>query len=477
MHTYLVNVAQKWGLFHYIRFNTVVDEARWDETSKTWQTSVSVTGGKDAEFSPSYTITSNILVSGVGQLNQPYYPKIDGIDSFKGKIMHSARWDRSYDYAGKKIALIGNGATAAQILPELVKTAESVTMFQRTPNWVIPRDDKPISETMRKVYRYVPGVRKRYRASLMDARESFFEAAVVEDSQMNSIIRQLSLGHMAAQVPNNEDLRKALTPDYPPGCKRIIISDDFYPAIAHPKAKLETRPIDHITASGIAVAGTDSDYDFIVLATGFRTVEFMYPIKIYGSQGAAIEDIWKGGAHAFLGMTVPQLPNFAMLYGPNTNLGHNSIILMIEAQSSYINTLIGPVLKARAASGSGSGLSILPKPDSVKNYNTEIQARLKKSTFSHPNCRSWYKNAEGLVTNNWCGPAVEYQIRTSVVDWNDYIISGTGKESFQPSKARQEIGRIVEEGHSSITKIVSTVIAGVAVVVGVACASLGYIVI
>lgn len=476
MHTYLVNVAQKWGLYHHIRFNTVVDEARWDETSKTWQTSVSVTGGKDAEFTPSYTITSNFLVSGVGQLNQPYYPKIDGIDSFQGKIMHSARWDRSYDFAGKKVALIGNGATAAQILPEIVKTAESVTMFQRTPNWVIPRDDKPISETMRKVYRYVPGIRKRYRASLMDARESFFEAAVVEDSQMNSTIRQLSLGHMAAQLPNNEGLRKALTPDYPPGCKRIIISDDFYPAIGNPKAKLETRPIDHITPAGIAVDGTESDYDLIVLATGFRTVEFMYPIKVYGSHGAAIEDIWKGGAHAFLGMTVSQLPNFAMLYGPNTNLGHNSIILMIEAQSCYINTLIAPVLKARAASGTGGGLSILPKPDRVKDYNIEIQSRLQKSTFSHSSCRSWYKNAEGLVTNNWCGTAVEYQIRTSVVDWNDYIGSGPSKESFQLSKTRQEIGRIVEEGHSSTTKIISTVVAGVAVLVGVARISLSYLI-
>lgn len=467
MHAYLIGVAQKWGLYRYIRFNTVVDEARWDETSKTWQTSVSVTGAKDAEFSPSYTITSNILVSGVGQLNQPYCPKFDGIKSFKGKIMHSARWDRSYDFAGKKIALIGNGATAAQILPEIVKTAESVTLFQRTPNWVIPRDDKPISETMRKVYRYVPGVRKRYRASLMDARESFFEAAAVEDSQMNSVIRQLSLGHMAAQIPNNEELRKALTPDYPPGCKRIVISDDFYPAIANPKTTLETRPIDRVTPSGLAAAGTESDYDLIILATGFRTVEFMYPIKIYGSQGAAIEDVWKGGAHAYLGITVPQLPNFAMLYGPNTNLGHNSIILMIEAQSRYINALFAPVLKARASSGRSDNLSILPKPEKVKEYNAEIQARLQKSTFSHPSCRSWYKNADGLVTNNWCGTAVEYQMRTSVVDWNDYFVSGAGKDTFQLNKTRQEIGRTVEEGHSSIASIISTVVAGVAVAVAV----------
>jgi cation diffusion facilitator CzcD-associated flavoprotein CzcO len=478
IHAHLVNVALKWGLYRYIRFNTEVDEARWDESSKSWKTSVTVSGGKDAEFSPSYTITSNILVSAVGQLNQPYYPKIDGLDSFKGKVMHSARWDWSYDFAGKKIALIGNGATAAQILPEIVKTAESVTMFQRTPNWVIPRDDKPISETMRRVYRYVPGVRKTYRAALMDARESFFEAAAVGESQMNTTIRQLSLGHMANQIPADEGLRKALTPDYPPGCKRIIISDDFFPAINDPKAKLETRPIDHVTASGITVAGTGSEYDLIILATGFRTLEFMYPIKVYGLNGTSIEDIWRGGAQAFIGMTVAQLPNFAMLYGPNTNLGHNSIILMIEAQSRYITTLIRPVLKSRASAVSSGGKSgnqsFLPKPDRVKEYNAEIQARLQKSTFSNSSCRSWYKNAEGTVTNNWCGTATEYQIRTSVLDWNDYIFSGQGKESDQqPAKKQENIGRVVEGNQSSIAGLVGKLVLGAALVVDTACTSMG----
>ena len=186
----------------------------------------------------------------------------------------------------------------------------------------------------------------------------------------------------------------------------------------------------------------------IVLATGFRTVDFMYPIKITGLNGRSIEDIWKGGAKAYLGIAVEGLPNFGMLYGPNTNLGHNSIILMIEAQSRYINTLISATMKARA---SGGTLSIAPTPQRIKSYNDEIQKRLQSSTFANSNCRSWYKTADGLVTNNWCGTVIEYQERTSVVDWDDFVASGSGKEQLQ-SQGPARIGRIIEETQTSSVK-------------------------
>ena len=439
--SYLIQVAQKWGLYRYIRFNTEVEEARWNESTKKWETLLKVSGGKDAECAPFYTITSDFLVSAVGQLNVPHYPTIKGLDSFQGKIMHSARWDWNYQIDGKKVAIIGNGATAAQILPEITNVAQNVTVFQRTPNWVIPRGDKPISEAMRKVYRYVPAIRKRYRAKLMDIRESFYDATVVEDSPMNVMIKQMSLNMLSQQIPDNEDLRRSLTPDYPPGCKRIIISDDYFPAMNRANVKLETSPIEEVSSTGIISAATREDFDLIVLATGFRTVEFMFPIKVFGIGGRPIEEIWKGGARAYLGMTVDGLPNFGMLYGPNTNLGHNSIILMIEAQSRYINTLISPIIKSRA---NGGDLTILPLPERIDSYNDEIQERLRKSTFGHPNCDSWYKNADGVVTNNWCGTVVEYQTRTAAVEWSDFIVSGKGKECLQ-SKGCEQIGRVIEE--------------------------------
>lgn len=425
-----------------------MEEATWNESSKQWSTVVRATGEKEAEYSPSYTITSDFLVSAVGQLNVPAYPSINGLNLFQGKAMHSARWDRSFDLKDKRIAVIGNGATAAQIIPAIAESAKNITVYQRTPNWVIPRGDKPISKTMRWVYRYIPTIRKRYRAGLMDYRESFYDAAVVEDSAMNSTFKKLSLDMLGQQIPGNATLRKQLTPNYPPGCKRVIISDDYFPAMNRANVRLETRSIDEVLSTGIKAGGEAEEFDLIVLATGFRTVDFMYPIKITGLNGRSIEDIWKGGAKAYLGIAVEGLPNFGMLYGPNTNLGHNSIILMIEAQSRYINTLISATMKARA---SGGTLSIAPTPQRIKSYNDEIQKRLQSSTFANSNCRSWYKTADGLVTNNWCGTVIEYQERTSVVDWDDFVASGSGKEQLQ-SQGPARIGRIIEETQTSSVK-------------------------
>jgi len=277
------------------------------------------------------------------------------------------------------------------------------------------------------------------------------------------MVKQMSLNMLNQQIPDNEELRKSLTPDYPPGCKRIIISDDFFPAMNRANVKLETSPIDEVSSTGIKSAGKQEDFDLIILATGFRTLEFMFPIKVFGIGGRRIEQIWKGGARAYLGMTVEGLPNFAMLYGPNTNLGHNSIILMIEAQSRYINTLISPIIKSRA---SGGDLTILPLLERIDSYNDEIQERLGKSTFANPNCNSWYKNADGLVTNNWCGTVVEYQTRTATVDWSDFTVSGEGKEHLK-SKGREQIGRVVEETQISTLSILGSVIASVIFVAGI----------
>lgn len=438
-------MAHTWGIYKNIRFNTVVEEATWNESLKQWSTVVRTTSEKEAEYSPSYTITSDFLVSAVGQLNVPAYPGIDGLDLFQGKAMHSARWDRSFDLKDKRIAVIGNGATAAQIIPAIAETAKNVTVYQRTPNWVVPRGDKPISKAMQWMYRYIPTVRKRYRAGLMDQRESFYDAAAIEDSAMNSIFKRLSLNMLDQQIPGNATLRKQLTPDYPPGCKRVIISDDYFPAMNRANVRLETRSIGEVSSTGINAGGEGEEFDLIVLATGFRTVDFMYPIKVTGLNGRSIEDIWKGGAKAYLGIAVEGLPNFGMLYGPNTNLGHNSIILMIEAQSRYINTLISATMKARA---SGATLSIAPTPQRVKSFNDEIQKRLQTSTFANTSCRSWYKTEDGLITNNWCGTVIEYQERTSVVDWDDFVVSGSGKEQLQ-SQGPAHIGRIIEETQAS----------------------------
>lgn len=295
-----------------------MEEARWDDKSNTWQTKISRLGSKDSEFGKEYTITSDFLVSGVGQLNVPRYPDIRGLDNFQGKVMHSARWDWDYDLRGKRIGIIGNGATSAQIIPEVAKVCKSLTVFQRTPNWVVPRDDKPISQTWQNIFKYVPFVRRRYRASLMDFRESFFDVVFETKSPVHEFMMSASKDHLAAQLPGEKyaKLREQLQPHYAIGCKRVIITDDYFPTFTRQNVSLETSAIEEITDKGVKVqGGGQHDFDLLVLATGFKTTQFMYPIKIYGSGDKSIEDIWQSGASAYLGMTVPHMPNFSMLYG------------------------------------------------------------------------------------------------------------------------------------------------------------------
>ncbi|OGE55052.1 hypothetical protein PENARI_c005G03920 [Penicillium arizonense] len=443
IHTYLVRTAQKWGLYEYIRFNTIVEEARWSDRLSKWETAVRVSSGsKDAETTDSYTITSDFLVSAVGQLNSPYYPEIPGINTFEGKILHSARWDWNHKTERKKIAVIGSGATAAQLIPEVAKDAKNVTVFQRTPNWVIPREDADIPQWRRNLYRYVPGARRRYRAELMDIRESaLFDAIVTNDENGKDLLRSMSLDLMKRQIQNNPKLIKNLTPDYPPGCKRVIISDDLFSALDQPHVALETEKIKSITSDSITTENNEYKVDMIVLATGFRTIEFLYPIKVYGLEGRSIQDIWQGGARAYLGMTVESLPNFAMLYGPNTNLGHNSIILMIEAQSRYISEIIKKVCEAKARNKS---LALSPSQQTVQLFNEEIQEKLLKSTYANPTCKSWYKMEDGLITNNWSGTVIEYQKLTSAIRWTDYLVSGSYAKTLTDSNT-SHVGRVVEE--------------------------------
>ena len=282
-----------------------------------------MTGRKDSEFIQAYTITTDFLVSGVGQLNYPRYPDIEGLEEFKGKIMHSARWDWTYDLAGKRIGIIGNGATAAQIIPEVVKVAKHVTVYQRTPSWVVFRQDAVVSSLWQAIYRWVPPVRWQKRAILMAIRESFHDTVTKQESEMTTLAKTMHETALMKAFPDDPEMRKKLTPDYSPGCKRIILSDDFFPALAKPNCRLETRHISKITETGIEVEGGDGEeFDLIVLATGFKTVDFMHPIKMYGTNGRALSDVWKDGPRALYGIVVEDMPNFGMLYGPNTNLGY-----------------------------------------------------------------------------------------------------------------------------------------------------------
>lgn len=402
-----MGVAQKYQLYRYVRFNSAVESAQWNDATKKWETKVKVEATKEAEFGQEYTITSDFLVSAVGQLNQPQYPKIPGLDDYKGKLMHSARWDWSYDLKGKKVAIIGNGATAVQIIPEIAPVVKNLTIYQRTPNWIVPRDDAAIPAWRRSLYRYVPYIRQRKRADMMDFREWTYGFVQGGSTETSAVFRQFSDQLMKTQLPDRPDLWEKLQPKYDIGCKRILITDDYFPVFLRDSVKLETRAIDKITEKGVVAEGDEEEFDLVILATGFRTVEFMHPIDIRGTNGRSISDIWKAGGEALYGVTVESLPNFGMLYGPNTNLGHNSIILMIEAQSNYINALMAKVLEARL---NGGQLVIQPKPDVVAAFNNNMQEELKNTSFADERCGSWYKRKDnGKITQNWWSTVINYQ--------------------------------------------------------------------
>lgn len=383
--------------------------------------------------------------------------------------MHSARWNWDYEIRGKRVGIIGTGATAAQIIPEVAHEVGSLTILQRTPAWVVPRHDKPIPPGRRAVYRYIPFARRRYRASLMDFREGIFDAAYNPGSAKHSLVASISRQHMMTQLPScaSTKLRAALTPNYPFSCKRIIVSDDFYPTLLQPNVQLETSSISHITPTGVQMeSGNHHDLDMLVLATGFKTTQFMYPIRIFGSDGVSLADTWaSNGASAYLGMTVATLPNFGMLYGPNTNLAHNSLILPIEAQSLYINCLISSVLGSKR---DGRTLTLQPKANVVEDYNREVQAKLGKSTFADPRCTSWFKDEKGRITTNWCGSAIDYQKRTNCVDWSDYDIrDGEGNQIDKRGQTRWR-RRVEETQVSDRTLAIGAGVAILAVMMGLA---------
>ncbi|KAL4785266.1 hypothetical protein BJX76DRAFT_367087 [Aspergillus varians] len=460
--TYLTQVAEKYGLYKYIRFNSEAKEARWDEKEMKWKVSVEVSGDKDNQFTRSYAMSSDFLISAVGQLNFPREPEIPGLKDFRGKMMHSARWDWTYDFQDKRIAIIGNGATSAQIVPEVAKIASHLTVYQRSPNWVIPRFDTAISPLQQALLTYFPPLRIRKRSLTMDFREIFHE--VVRDPQSNTaqLVRNICAKRLQMQLANKPGLWEKLTPKYAPGCKRLILSDDYYPALNRENVDLETRRILRITETGIEVeGGIMREYDFIILATGFRTVDFMCPIQIHGSTGRSLTDIWKDGASAHHGVTVEDLPNFGMFYGPNTNLGHSSIILMIEAQSRYLNALVGRVLRARKQ---GKTLAMKPDVNALRKYNQELQEVLARSSFADSNCNSWYKTEEGKITNNWSGTVVDYQRNLSQVHWADYVVQGSAKDAVKPREITR-LGRVREETYLSNRSLVLTA-ASVLVVAG-----------
>ena len=398
---YLNEVADRFGLRSHLRLGTELTAATWDEGTANWHLA----------FADGTTDEADVLIAATGQLNRPQIPDIEGLDGFGGTVFHSARWDHSQDLTGRDVAVIGIGASAIQFVPEVAKEAGSLTLFQRSSNYVAPKPDGEFSERAKRIFTTVPIAQRLYRLSIwvrFDARWVLFRkgsrAAGVMQKRFHDELSKVVTDELPAEV---------LLPDYTVGCKRILISNDWYPTLFQPNVEVVTAPVDHITQTAIVSGGTEHPVDTIIFGTGFSTTGFLAPIAVTGRDGRDLHAEWSEGAEAHLGLTVNGFPNLFLLYGPNTNLGHNSIIFMLERQIAYALTCIRRLIDDGDASVEVSAAA-------QQRSNERLQRRLARTVWA-TSCHSWYKTASGKITNNWSGTTAAYWWRTRRPQHADFV--------------------------------------------------------
>ncbi len=403
---YLRASAKRHGIMAHVRLRTVLQKAVWDETAAVWH----------ATMADGLTIDARVVVSGMGALHVPCYPEITGLERFAGSAFHTAAWDRNVNLEGRKVAVIGTGASAAQVVPAIAEQAGRLYVFQRTPAWLLPRPDHPISDRWKKRFRRIPGATWLFRQFLfwrLEMQVFGFLGNLWMRKQGEKIARR----HLERQVLDPV-LRTALTPAYQFGCKRVLISSDFYPALSRPNVELVPESIAEIREHNIITRdGTERAVDVIVYATGFRVTELFFGVHIRGRGGIEIHDAWRERITAYLGITVSGFPNFFILLGPNTGLGHNSVVLMIEAQVRYVMRCL-KIMRRR-------GQRVMEvREASQQTFVQQIRRRLAGTVWETGGCRSWYQDPNtGESPVIWPGSVLAYRRRTSAVVQEDYDFS------------------------------------------------------
>jgi cation diffusion facilitator CzcD-associated flavoprotein CzcO len=399
---YLIHCARQYGLEPHIRFGAEVSEARWEETANHWI----VRTRRGAVFE------AQALVTATGQLSKPVIPALPGLADFAGPAFHSAQWRSDVHLAGKRIAVIGTGASAIQFVPAIAPLADRLTVFQRSAAYVLPKPDKVYPGWQRALYRHIPGALRLSRLLQYLNHEVTAFAFVAFPSALK-VKRPAFRRHLRKGVVD-PDVRARLVPDYRIGCKRILLSNDYFQAFDRPNVELVTTSIRQIRADAIITTdGTERKIDCIIFGTGFAATDFLVPMKVSGVHGQDLHQAWRNGAEAYLGMTVTGFPNFFMLYGPNTNLSHNSIVFMLESQIRYI---VACLRRLR-----GGARSIAVKPDVQQRFNARIRQRLENTVWAK-GCTSWYLTADGRNTTNWPGYTFEFRLKTRAPNWQDYAI-------------------------------------------------------
>ena len=411
---YLRRCAREFGVLPNIRFETCVEEAAWDEDARRWN--VSTTAGD---------LTCDALVSGTGSLSAPKLPPIPGAGTFAGKVFHSAAWDHTHDVTGERVAVIGTGASAIQIVPQIQPEVRSVTVFQRTPAWIIPRNDRAFTRLEKALFKRFPVLDRVARALIYWSREAYVVGFAIEPRIMK-LPERLARAHLRRHVPDPE-LREKLTPGYTIGCKRILISNDFYPALAAPNADVVTSPITSMTEHGIVTEdGVEREFDTIVYATGFQVTPPPVAECVTGRDGRRLSDVWaEHGMQAHRGTTIAGFPNLFFLVGPNTGLGHTSMVHIIESQIEYVLS----ALRAMRAEGLAA---IEPRPEAQERFNAALQRRLRGTVWDQGGCASWYLDDTGRNTTLWPWFTFRFRKALSAFDHASYVKVPAGASAPSP---------------------------------------------
>jgi cation diffusion facilitator CzcD-associated flavoprotein CzcO len=407
---YLKGVADKYGLRSSVRFGSRVERAHWDDDEQCWHVFTDTGQEYVAQF----------LVSGAGGLHIPLVPDIEGIDEFTnggGVTFHSAQWDHGVDITGKRVAVIGTGASAIQIVPSIVDDVAELHLYQRTPAWVMPRPNNALPEWMRQVFTNVPGARALMRAAIYWIHEGV-GFAMTRQPRLLKIGELMGRWNIRRSV-KDRDLRKKLTPSYRAGCKRILNSDTYYGGVADPKTQVITDPVTRMTLDGIVTAdGREHPVDVVVFCTGFHVTDSYTYVDIKGSGGEDLVDRWNHeGIQAHRGIAVAGMPNLFFLLGPNTALGHNSVVFMIESQIRYVAQAIAAVDKAGVR-------ALSPSRKAQDDFNAELQGDLATTVWTTGGCRSWYMDSHGVNRTLWSGMTWQYWLSTRRFRRSEYVFSG-----------------------------------------------------
>lgn len=399
--SYLQRVANRYGIERKTVFRTAITAARWDEAEKMWR----------LESADGRRFTARVVIAATGLLHVPNIPSLAGIETFAGPVFHSAQWRHDVDLAGKRVAVIGTGASAIQFVPQIARTVGRLDLYQRTPPWVLPRNDRPISRLAREMMSRVPLVRTVWRAiQYLDA-----EAIAIGFTLFPSLMDrwQNSSKAFIRRVIKDAALAEKLVPAYRMGCKRVLISDDYYPALTRENVTVVTDPLREVRPMGIVTAdGVERPTDVIVYGTGFKPIDISAGMRIEGRGGRLLSDDWQDGPEAFRGVAIAGYPNFFMLMGPNSALGHNSIIFMIEAQVGYILRCLA-WLDADGRHG-GRLAAIEVRTDAQRAFNAALRQRFGGSVWQSGGgegaaaCTSWYVHASGKNTVLWPGFSASY---------------------------------------------------------------------